>query len=65
MATFTQFLYFSLLLLLQEQVLTNNVNYTLRLPHPQLGSLVTLKGELEFVPGVYLVTINMKVKSYI
>ena len=67
MAIFTFFLYFSVFSILQEHAYTTDtdVNYNLRKPRSQLGSLVTLKGDLEFITGVYIVNVNIRAETYI
>ena len=67
MGIFKLFLYFSIFSILREHAdaTDTDVQYNLRKPQPQLGSLVTLKGDLEFITGVYIVNVNIRAETYI
>ena len=65
MASITYLLIISFFSLIQGQVIDGGVNYSSRMPSPQLGSLVTLKGEIEFMGGVYFITSNILAELYI
>ena len=65
MASIIYLLFISFFSLTQVQVIDGDGNYTSGVPSPQLGSLVTLRGEIEFTGGVYFVTLNIQAELYI